>query len=67
MIVIAFMMVAATGLIYAASMLQYRGYGWADTTCAYAPDACASPHYVAIATVALIGAVFALEAIKKAR
>lgn len=67
MIVIAIIMVAATVLIYAASSLQYRGYEWADTTCAYARDACASPHYVAIATVALIGLFFVMRAINKAK
>lgn len=67
MVVIAIMMVAATVLISAASSLQYRGYDWADATCAYARDACASPHYVAIATVALIGLFFVMQAIKKAK
>jgi hypothetical protein len=65
MVVIAIMMVAATVLIYAASSLQYRGYEWADATCAYARDACASPHYVAIATVAVIGIFFVVQAMNK--
>jgi len=63
MIVVAVMMVAATALIYAASALQYRGYDWADAICAYAPDACASPHYVAIVTVAVIGLFFVKQSI----
>jgi len=67
MAVIATIMVAATALVYGASMLQYRGYDWADATCAYMTDACASPHYLAIATIAVIGIFFVMQAIKKAK
>jgi len=67
MAVIAIMMVAATALAYAASMLRYRGYDWADTTCSNLPDACASPHYLAIATVIVIGIFFVKQAINKSK
>jgi hypothetical protein len=67
MMIIALLMVASTALIYAASALQYHGYEWADATCAYARDACASPHYVAIAAVGLIGVFFVMQTFKKAK
>lgn len=67
MAVLATMMVAATALVYLAPMLQFRGYEWADGTCASVPDACASPHYLAIATIVVIGIFFVMQAVKKAK
>lgn len=65
MVIIAFLMVALTALSYAASTLQYHGYAWADATCAYAQDLCASPQYVGMAAIGAIGVLFVLQTIKK--
>ena len=67
MAIISIMMVAATLLIYLSAALQYRGYAWADAVCAQVPDGCASPHYLAIATVIVIGIYFVGRAINKAK
>jgi predicted Na+-dependent transporter len=42
-------LIAATVLLYGASIFRYHGYVWADQVCLTAPVLCASPHWVAFA------------------
>jgi hypothetical protein len=61
MLLVVLIMLAATGLYYAAATFQNQGYDWADQTCASMPSLCASPHVVAIAAVATIVVFFVME------
>jgi hypothetical protein len=65
MLFLAILLVALTGWFYAASALQNDGYPWADATCANIADLCASPHYIAIAALIVIGGLFVIQTIKK--
>jgi hypothetical protein len=64
MLFIAFIMVAATVLFYAASTFQYRGHDWADQTCASMQSLCDSPHYVAIAAITMIAILYIARTMK---
>ncbi len=61
MMFIVLLMLAATGLFYAAATFQNQGYAWADQTCASMPSLCASPHIVAIGAVAAVVVFFVME------
>jgi len=64
MVFVVLLMLAATGLFYAAATLQNHGYAWADQTCTGMPLLCASPHIVAICAVAVIVVFFVMEKIR---
>lgn len=64
MLFIAFLMVALTILFYAASAFEYRGHAWADEACASMQSLCDSPHYVAIAAIVVIAALFIARTMK---
>ena len=64
MLFVVLLMLAATGLFYAAPTLQNQGYTCADQTCASMPSLCDSPHIVAIGAVAAIVVFFVMEKIK---
>jgi hypothetical protein len=61
MLFVVLLMLAATGLFYAAATYQNHGYAWADQTCASMPSLCDSPHIVAIGAVAAIVVFFVME------
>jgi hypothetical protein len=64
MLLVVLIMLAATGLFYAAATFQNQGYDWTDQTCASMPSLCAFPHVVAIGAVATIVVFFIMERIK---
>lgn len=64
MLFLAFLMVAATILFYAASAFEYRGHAWADQTCASMQTLCDSPHYVAIAAIVVIAVLYIARTMK---
>ncbi len=61
---VVFIALAVTGLFYAASAYQYRGYAWADQTCEAMASFCAEPHKVAIVAVAVVTMVLIIRAVK---
>ena len=61
MLFVVLLMLAATGLFYAAATFQNQGYAWADQTCASLPSLCGSPYIVAIGAVAVIAIFFVME------
>jgi hypothetical protein len=65
MLFLAILLVALTGWFYAAAALQQKGYAWADATCADMSELCASPHYVAIAAMIVIGVLFVIQTTKQ--
>ena len=64
MFFVALLLLAATGLFYAAAFYQNHGYAWADQTCASLQSLCDSPHTVAIGAVAAIVIFFAMQMIR---
>lgn len=64
MLFTAFVMVALTILVYAASALEYRGHAWADEACAGVQSLCDSPHYVAIAAIVVIAVMYIARTMK---
>ena len=64
MLFVVLILLAATGLFYAAATFQYQGYAWADQTCASMPLLCGSPHIVAIGAVVTIAVFFVMEKIR---
>jgi hypothetical protein len=64
MLFVVLLMLAATGLFYAAPTLQNQGYTWADQTCASMPSLCASPHIVAMGAVAAVAVFLVMEMIR---
>jgi hypothetical protein len=64
MLFLALMAVAFTGLVYAASTLQYHGHDWADQTCAGMQVLCDSPHYVGMAAIAIIAVLYIVHTLK---
>jgi hypothetical protein len=46
--------IALTALGYGASTYQNHGYAWADQVCRSADALCSSPHWFALAAVALL-------------
>jgi len=45
-------LIAATVLVYGATIFQYHGYTWADDICLRAPALCASQHWLGFAAMA---------------
>lgn len=54
-------MLAATGVVFAASELYGHGIRWADQVCAGAPALCADPTAVGAVTGAIVAAYFILR------
>src|SRR5262249_24556268 len=46
-------LIAATVLLYGASIFQYHGYAWAAQVCLITPGLCAAPHWVGLAAAAV--------------
>ena len=64
MLLVVLIMLAATGLFYAAATFQGHGFAWADQTCASMPLLCGAPHAVAMGAVATIAVFFVMEKLK---
>ena len=54
-------MLAATGVVFAASELYGHGIRWADQVCTGAPALCADPAAVGAVTGAIVAAYFILR------
>jgi hypothetical protein len=54
MLIVALLVLAAGGWIYAAAGFQDHGYAWADQTCASVQGLCNSPNLVFGAAVAAV-------------
>jgi hypothetical protein len=46
-------LMAATVVVYGASLQQYQGHAWADGLCSAAPFLCSSPDWLGVVTVAV--------------
>jgi len=57
-------LIAATVLLYGASIFRYHGYVWVDQVCLTAPTLCASPHWVAFAAMAAMACYLFMQAAK---
>jgi len=55
------LMLAATGIAFAASELYGHGIRWADQVCAGAPALCADPATIGAVTAAVVAAYFILR------
>jgi hypothetical protein len=54
-------MIAGTGLVFAASQLYGHGFHWADQVCNGAPSLCGNPALVGGVAAAVIAAYFILR------
>jgi len=63
MLLAGYMILAAAGVLFAASKLQYRSQPWADNICYYSYGLCAEAQWVMIAAAFLALAVVARTAI----
>jgi hypothetical protein len=52
------LLIAGTGLVFAASQLYGHGFHWADQVCNGVPSLCADPAVVGAVTAAVIAAYF---------
>jgi pterin-4a-carbinolamine dehydratase len=63
MSLIAFLVIAAGGLIYTAAKFQDYGQAWAFSTCASLPESCDHPDIVLISAVVVAGILFVVRTI----
>jgi hypothetical protein len=59
--VLSLVLIAASGVVFAASQLYGHGFRWADQVCNGAPTLCADPASVGAVTAAVVAAYFILR------
>jgi hypothetical protein len=59
--VLSLVLIAASGVVFAASQLYGHGFRWADQVCNGAPTVCADPASVGAVTAAVVAAYFILR------